>query len=507
MARIKDRAKRIRLVRAGIIRLGFRAIKCQHCKTITRYRGKETTCDTCGKVTIITNPTYQTFPRPAEHFILRDAPAVAAFYGEDATELLVTLPFTEPDKNLDAKYDIWAGGVCVCSGDGELVQYANPLTVETKNNGKLTVKNKPGDTLVMNGVAQVAFDWNGSSFQPGDHVPCSGYNKDLYPHCQACSMTAILKVMMAEPELMRFAYYQISTGSWRNHDTILTMLDEIYAEFGQVSGIRYWLRLVEQPITYQDEQGRHRSTNKHFLQLEPVKEDLMRLWEKRRARLFGLPGTPTRALPATTGTENDIVIDADGVIIDAEDAAPPPYAETGMPATANAPGQDDLDEWFDGDGAADQGGNGTGGGNGQPAQDKPSRPAADPITVRGWLRERGCWIKGQDGWNDARRQPDDQQTAPDTKLVQRVAALMGKALTNPADSAEDVDRKRHSVLKFVWGRESTSLLTQAEALAMARWLEATPGAWEPNTVAASECVQMLNHVFEELGQTKMELPA
>ncbi len=300
---LKDRKRKKRLIRGGIIRLGHK------------------------------EKTKSGFERPVQddHFLLHDAPAILESYGEEQDGKVrvidVTLPFPDVERNFDANYNIWAGGVLICKGDGEYIEHASPFVVKDKfdkegEKSGISVRNAPGETLVDNGVAQTAFSWNGEEFAPGSLVPCSGETKDLYPHCAACKMTAILKLMMIRPELVRMAYYQLATGSGRNHDVIVGTLDELYANFGQVNGIRYWLRLVEQGTSYKDESGIRRSTKKWFLQLEPYPEDVQRMYDKQRARLFGV---------AQIAPPTDTVIDVDAEYV-ADDAAPPPFAEEGGPA-------------------------------------------------------------------------------------------------------------------------------------------------------------------------------
>ena len=296
---LKDRTRKKRLIRGGIIRLGHKE------KNKNGYE----------------------YPVQDDHFQLHDAPAILESYGPEqdgkVREIDVTLPFSDIERNFDANYNVWAGGVLVCKGDGEYVQHASPFAVNDKirKDGVKTgisVRNAPGETLVDNGVAQAAFDWNGEHFDTGAFVPCSGESKDLYPHCAACKMTAILKLMMIRPELVRMAYYQLATGSGRNYDIIMGTLDELHNNFGQVNGIRYWLRMVEQSTTYQDEKGTRRKGSKWFLQLEPYPEDVQRMYDRQRAKL----GNVAQIAPPVDAQPD----------YETEDAAPPPWAEDGAPA-------------------------------------------------------------------------------------------------------------------------------------------------------------------------------
>ncbi len=294
----RDRTRPRRLVRLGIIRLGYKEKR-------QRKDGSE----------------YE-FPVQADHFVLTDAQELTQVYGKQPRELDVILPFPDVERNFDAAYTVWAGGVLVCRGDGEFVEYAAPFKVTTKKNGKTAVYNDAGDTQVSGGAAQVPFDWNGTHFEPGELVPCSGASQDLYPHCKACKMSAILKVMMADPRLFRLGYYQIATGSGRNYDTILGTLELIGDQAGKVNGIPFKLRLVEEQTTYQ-ENGKRRKTTKWFLQLEPDPTFVRKLYSKTAAGILALP----------SGNGDGATEEAyEAEFVEAEEPAPPPFAEDGGPA-------------------------------------------------------------------------------------------------------------------------------------------------------------------------------
>lgn len=307
---IKDRTRR-RLPRLGVIRLGL---------LVDNASGK-------GQ-----------HPEQTDYFVLRDAPDVEAFYAEqgihEVRELDVRLPFRELERNFDAWYQVWAGGVLVCQGDGEYVQYATPTRVEvksTRRGGERThVYNAPGDTLVSNGVAQVAFDWNGTRFEAGEIVPCPGAAADAYPHCAACKLGCLLKVMMADPELFRFGYYQISTGSKRNYDTLMGTLELMPA--GRVNAMPFKLRLVAGQITFQED-GKRKKATKWFLELEPDPKITRRLYEQHTRDMLGEP--PLRAIPASTGPEWGDP--------EADPTLPPPYVEAGRDAETAYEGNGSLD--------------------------------------------------------------------------------------------------------------------------------------------------------------------
>jgi hypothetical protein len=294
----RDRTRPRRLVRLGIIRLGYKEKR-------KRQDGSE----------------YE-FPMQADHFVLTDAQDVAEFYGEQPRELDVILPFPDVYRNFDAAYTVWAGGVLVCRGDGDFVEYAGPFKVVKKRNGATAVYNDAGDTLVSGGAAQVTFDWNGQSFEPGELVPCPGASQDLYPHCKACRMSAILKVMMADPQLFRLGYYQIATGSGRNYDTILGTLELIEDQAGKVNGIPFKLRLVKEATTYRDGDGKRKKVDKWFLQLEPDPTFTRKLYSRTAAGILALaPGDDGN------GASDELEF------VEVEEEAPPPFAEDNGPAT------------------------------------------------------------------------------------------------------------------------------------------------------------------------------
>ena len=446
----RDRTRPRRLVRSGKIRLG-------HKETKTKKRRDGTTYEV-------------EYPVQDDHFVLTDAPEIAKVYGNEPRELDVVLPFPDISRNFDAFYEVWAGGVLVCKGDGEYILYAAPFKVEEKS-GRTRVHNDSGDTLVSDGQAQIAFEWNGQEFKPGDLVPCPGAAQDLYPHCTACRRSALLKVMMAKPELIRLGYYQLATSSGRNYDTILGTLELISGDGRRpVNGIPFKLRLAEEATTY-IEKGKRKATKKWFVQLEPDPTLVRALYQQKAQALL--------ETSTTANTRAARVVEATGEIVDkweAEPEAPPPFAEDGGPAEEPEP---------------------------EAESDNDSRPY-DPAQVRLRLRNNSKWVKGEaDDFSDAKRQPDDKQEPPHPRLVQRLAALMSKALARPEGG--DTDLERHSVLDYLFGVDSTGLLTALEADATVKWLQVADMAWTPSGVASGECRLVLREALRTAGQMELEI--
>lgn len=292
---VKDR-KRTRFNKLGAVRLGYKVwwCKCEgsHAKKSwpTRWNGdSRQKCERCGKVrTGLTDRNMS--PYQSSHFVLWDAPDVLAFYEaqgideKDVREIGIMFPFADRDQNFIANYQVWTAADCICQGDGELVNHARPLKAYKDDRG-WHVKKEDGETLVNNGMACRPFDWNGTHFDEGDHVPCSGSGDErLYPHCNMCKLNSMLKVMMADPNLFRMGYYRIATGSGQNYDHLDTMFDMLPEN---VQGIPFKLRLVERETRYTDDGGQDHKTKKWFLQLEPDPDYMRRLFGQRAEMQLG----------------------------------------------------------------------------------------------------------------------------------------------------------------------------------------------------------------------------
>lgn len=351
---IKDR-KRTRFNRIGVIRLGYKVFWCKndHVAHPTRWGGDgKQACGVCGKVrTGLTDRN--TSPYQPGHFVLWDAPDVLEFYAsqgideKDIREIDIMFPFPERDKNFIANYQVWGGGKDIlCEGDGEFVTQARPLKAYQDDKKRWKVKKEPGETLVNNGIACRSFDWNGTHFDEGDHVMCSGSGDErLYPHCNLCKLNSMLKVMMSDPDLFRMGYYRISTGSGRNYDSLDTMFDLLPQN---VQGIYFQLRLVEEATKYTDENGQERNTTKWFLRLEPDPKYMRDLFKQRAARQIGqgvieeMPQLEAGEIDFDNGDQDEY----DTVVIDGETGeitkeapveSPPPDSEDQEPP--------DFSEW------------------------------------------------------------------------------------------------------------------------------------------------------------------
>lgn len=278
------------LARAGVIRLGYKARKCQNkkCGRITEPLDVGPTCPACGQPLPDT-----TFPREAAHFVLADAPDVAEALGTDSpTELRVYFPFDEVDRVFPSYMQLWAASALRCRGDGEHILYAiNPIT------GRVTVKD---------GIVQEAFSEDKRDFEPGEVLACPGLERNLYTKCAHCKPNAMLIVMLRD--IPRLAYYQISTTSIHNIISLTDQLDYVREQVRKltgeprIAGVPFILRRVEKTISAPktDRQGNQvgrQRVKKFFLELEIEPE-----WIARMVRGVSRLADPLRgfagALPA-----------------------------------------------------------------------------------------------------------------------------------------------------------------------------------------------------------------
>ncbi|MEE9596427.1 MAG: hypothetical protein V3V96_06585 [Acidiferrobacterales bacterium] len=455
----RDRDRPRRLNRLGIIRLGFKK---------TNAKGVE-------------------FPVQAGHFVLTDAEEIAAHYGDEPRELDVMLPFADIQRNFDAAYTVWAGGVLVCRGDGEFVEYAQPHKVTTKKKEGRTwtsVKNAPGDTLVSRGMASGTFTWGNSTFNDGDHVPCPGQAADLYPHCRSCKVSAILKVMMSDPELFRFGYYQLGTGSGKNYDTILGTLELMFEGVGRLSGIPFVLRLVEEATNYKDASGQSRKGKSWFLQLESDPEYTRKMLTMRADAALNVDQQVARLSPGDYEEVGDY-----------EETAPPPIADVELlvdEKTGEIRGANEVDA----DAVVVTPVPETEPEEKAPAAAKTNgkmpRPLT-PIQLRGALLQRAGYTVED---NVIVSEP---QNDPMAKEVAK--GFLGKVigtLNEVFASQEDPDSFRHTVLKYVFGYDSANELHLGETSSLRSWLLGDNE--ELDSLAVQEAWAVIRDVSREAGQ-------
>lgn len=301
------------------------------------------------------------------------------------------------------------------------------------------------------------------------HVP-----KDCpTPICEGCKETGRLKIII--PELQRLGYVTVHTTSIWDIIELTRNLGALRKLTGNgLKGIPLVLKRRPRSISTPWKNGKRARRGKWLLSIEADQRWVKAQLEAMEMAALPLPITRVE-LPAPAEDEDfdeevfvkAFVDEVTGEIVDAElTEGPEPEVEI----------------------------------------DNGSRPYS-PAQTRLRLRNNSGWVKGEaDDYSDAHRPPDDQQEPPSTMRVRRIAAMMGKALTRPEGS--DTDLERHLVLSWVFGVESTSLLTAKEAQATAKWLEAPAGeddkpAWIPSSVAAEECKLVYYEAMK--GVTRQEL--
>ncbi len=487
---LKDRdARQVkRLSRLGVVRLG-------HTEEKIRDDGRKVK-----------------FPVPDDHFVLTDAPALLAAYGDCCRSLPVIFVFDEVERAFRASYSVWAGGINVCSGDGEFISAASSFRTErNEKTGAITVHNAPGGRLVEGGLAVRSFTLGEESFKPGDRVKCSGSRRDLYPHCRACKASALLKFTVADPQhkdLLRLGYYQLATGSGRNYDSIDYTLKQVYAIFGKISWIPMTLRLVLESTIYEDKSrgGIFTHGERWFVQLEPTQEVVRQMY--LRATKGALIASPGGAL-AISGPADPSYYDDDfseGVSDWEEDAPlPPPHA--GQRAA-----QEDPSEGQVLDGEPVNPGEDPYAGMPEPeylsAPAAPSRPAAPasnpasapaapgrpyaPFVVKDRLATRAAHYAGK---------------APTDKQYGIVAMLLEMPFAGDGQSKE----KRHAVQLFLFGQESLRDAGAGAVLAALNdWLKPVKdsgGNYSVDAMAAKEIVGIWDEIAAQAPLASVEPPA
>ncbi|HEV8525663.1 MAG TPA: hypothetical protein VGQ71_14305 [Terriglobales bacterium] len=234
---IKDIQKKeeARLSRAGIIRLG------------AKVRGQN------GE-----------HPVDFDHFVMTDAPDLVPAYGASPTALFIYLPFATIDENLKAFHELWKASGCVCRGDGEYI---------------VDLIGADGHKVIRDSRVVRSYTENDIEYQKDDTAKCPGLDHNLYPRCADCKPSAILIVMVRDPQRPdqlvgdRLVYYQIRTHSFYNIQNLtgqLAYAAQITERMGRdLRGIPMVLRRVAHDLPYTDaKSGQRKTTTKHLLDLE-----------------------------------------------------------------------------------------------------------------------------------------------------------------------------------------------------------------------------------------------
>lgn len=172
-------------------------------------------------------------PMETDYFVLKDAPDLIPFYGEQPKELLVYLPYKERDQNLIAYYRLFNGaGLQLCQGTGSHIEWA----VDPGETGEVVIRNGKAITDYM--------EQDGVKRLPGDVVACSGKDcktAPLYPRCLNCGRRMMLFLLIRDPRQPksvvndRLAYYVLQTTGAENIQGLTRSLN-LYADLAASRG-------------------------------------------------------------------------------------------------------------------------------------------------------------------------------------------------------------------------------------------------------------------------------
>lgn len=257
------------LARAGVIRLGYKVKKCKDCKAVNLATNSK--CQGCGKSNFpkrkVGNDFVEiTYPSPADHFVLTDAPGVTEAIGNPKPkELRIYFPFDEIDYNFPSFHQYWVASALVCRGDGENIVYG--------------IDPQKGDVIVRDGVALREFESStsdgGIKFKAGSQIACPGIKHDLYKKCEHCKPNAMLIVLLRD--VPRLAYYQIATTSIHNIVNLTEQMAYIKHNIGKLQGVPFILKLEPRMISVPKNGGGRMRTEKYLLSLEVDPEWMQRL--------------------------------------------------------------------------------------------------------------------------------------------------------------------------------------------------------------------------------------
>lgn len=248
-------------------------------------------------------------PQATDHFVMKDAQDLIPFYGEAPTSLPIHFPYKDFDRNVEGFHRVWCSGLCVCQGDGDVVINALPFTTKRDEEGRMHVYKAKGDRLVDSGVAVSSFDWNGYSFESGEIVTCPGSgNEPIYPHCEVCKPSIVIKVMIRDSRCARYGYYQISTRSVANYLHFRTVWNEL-TDYGRLdvpmNSVPFVISIAPAGTMYKDPKDKSwHVTEKWFLRLELEPKVVEKLEAGREHRLgLLLSGTDPYAIRAALPAE------------------------------------------------------------------------------------------------------------------------------------------------------------------------------------------------------------
>ena len=297
----------------------------------------------------------------SDHFVFKDTPVLAQLFGEECKSLPVRFPFPEFDRNIVASYRVWAGGrdrsggICLCEGDGAKVVSALPFKVSVDDKGNAHVNRAPGDRWVSWGKAVESLEWGEHRFKEGDVVPCPGFERNRYPHCEVCRPNILLNIEVRHDDLNVFGYWQVGTQSLNNYRHFLSVWDRLTKKPDgsripiPMNEVRFVLSIRPGSTLFQDNKSKMWSATEKFylhLQLDPDLVKLLNSYRDQRfvamlqGRVVDLPLLPAEAEelpfdePPVEDAEYDEILAGDDPFLDESEepeGPPQPVGQVGVP--------------------------------------------------------------------------------------------------------------------------------------------------------------------------------
>lgn len=288
-------------------------------------------------------------------------------------------------------------------------------------------------------------------------------HRDPKPCPGGCKPVGRLKVII--PELRRLAFLVVHTTSVWDIQELTRNLAALRALTGNgVNGIPLLLKRRPREISTPWKDGKRARRAKWLLSIEadPAWVDC-KLAEMKHLATPGLADLPQIAAPEADETEE--------VTAEYEDDS-----EQG-----HGPDWDHAADWDNDDGDEQAA-------TAQPEPDPNAHPWP-PEAVKADIA-RQIAAEKRPAWRTGKATPAQRQT---------LAILFSQAVKDNHDDAKTVDLKRHSVLMYLVGKQSTADITMCEASALIAWQQDA-------AIGREEAHRIVNALNEQAGQAALPLP-
>lgn len=322
---------------------------------------------------------------------------------------------------------------------------------EIERNFEAFMERHTASALQCRGDGETAFLWRDEDGVM-QHIskPCP------LPLCKGCKETGRLKIII--PELRRLAYVVVHTTSVWDIIELTANLEAIRLLTGNgLKGIPLVLKRRPRMVSTPRENGKRVRQEIWLLSIEADPR-----WMRAQLKAMEIAALPASVSQSTLlEPAVDIIT---GEILRTEEEAPPPFAEDGGPPSSPSSSAGEPVE------------------NGQVER---------PYTPR-YLQSK--LIQQAEG------KPATHQNA---KATPGQRGLVAGKLSECFAPADDADDKRHLVLEWLVGDESTDSLTMAIAGAILDWLldkDADEGTYDLHPAAPAEAQAVWKAALEEAGQ-------